>query len=203
MIGISVAIQSGAATAAMRRLMDQAANPAAMLKVVSRKGANELKTHFRMRNRTPNKLGGKRTNFWQRIADSVQNPVIVNPRLAQIEISDPTFAQKLFGGKIIAKNANKLTVPNHALAHGRTVAVFQHETGIKLFRIRKKGGVLTNLLAGILNGALTVFYILRDSVNQQADPNALPPQDAFEAALLSTANDYYARETARANATAS
>lgn len=166
----------------------QLQRPNALLKVVGRRGTAELKAHFRARNSTPNKLGGRKTNFWRQIADSVSSPLIESDSRVRINISDVRFAQKVFGGKIGAKNAGALTIPVDAASRGLTVQQFQQASGIQLFLLRKKGGGLSNLLAGIIGEKkIKVFYVLEKEVDQEADPEALPPRSQFNAAILDTA----------------
>ena len=76
--------------------------------------------------------------------------------------------------------------------------MFQQETGIQLFLLRKKGGGMSNLLAGITGEhSVKVFYVLMKSVTQQADPDALPDQTKFESALVDEAQQYVEREIHR------
>lgn len=196
MIQMNVERDYTAARKELFRLIDFAKNPAAMLRIVGRRGANELKSWFRRRNTTPNKLGGRRTNYWRRVADSVQNPVLEDARTVAIAINDPTFAQHLFGGTITAKIAGALTVPVAPEAHGRTVRVFEQETGIQLFRIKARDGGLSNVLLGQFGPHdIRAVYLLKSSVTQAPDPQALPPRERFTAALLETASAAAARQT--------
>lgn len=184
------------------RIYDRVRNPVGMLKVVGRRGSNELKSHFRRRNLTGNKLGGRRSNFWRQVADSVNAPIYEGGNTltrVRISIGDPRFLQKVFGGKISAKNAGALTIPVDKLSYGRTTSVFEHETGIQLFLLRKKGGGFSNLLAGIVSAKkVTVFYVLVKGVDQDKDPEALPPREKFNAAILDEAQQFLDREVIRA-----
>jgi len=57
---------------------------------------------------------------------------------------------------------------------------------------------MSNLLAGIVDEhTVKVFYVLQSSVDQAADPQALPDQNQFEAALLDEAEQYLNRENKR------
>jgi len=198
MSGVTVKVTALGGPALQQRLgflVSRLDDPTALWKVVGRRGANELKSHFRKRNRVPNRLGGKRTNYWRRIADSVQNPEI-EPRAVTITIGDPTFGQKLFGGRITAKNAKNLSLPVDPLAHGRTVAVFKQETGIELFFFRPKARGLGKYLAGKNedgSSGIRVFYRLTPFVDQKPDPEALPKDAVFDAALLDETEKYVAR----------
>jgi hypothetical protein len=193
---ITITLSDQGTTAELDRIAGQLRNPNALLKAVGRRGAEELRKHFRNRNQQGNKLGGRRSNFWRQVADSTNNPVQEGTSRVRISISHPAFAQKVFGGTIKAKNAGALTIPVDPLAYDRTVAVFQQQTGIQLFRLRKKGGGFSNLLAGFISEkVLRVFYVLAKSVTQAADPEALPDRAQFNAAILETATDQIAIDT--------
>jgi len=196
MIGIIIDLSGGEALErSLETIANQVQRPAALLKAVGHRGVNELKAHFRSRDTIPNKLGGRRTRFWRQVEKQTQSPVLVGDRTVTISINHPAIAQKVFGGRITPKQANWLTIPVDPEAHGRPVAVFQQETGIKLFRLRKKGGGLSNLLAGLESGKrLKVFYVLSKGVDQERDPEALPPEDKFVDALVAEASSYYQRE---------
>ncbi len=196
---LEIILNDKVTTEGLGSIADQVRNPIAMLKVVGRRGANELKSHFRDRNSTPNKLGGRRTNFWRQISDSVNSPVLEGSTRVRISITDPRFVQKVFGGTIKPKNAKALTIPVDPLAYGRTVAVFQQTTGIQLFLLRKTGGGFSNLLAGFPNKSahFVVYYVLVKEVHQDKDPEALPKEGEFGAALLDEAQQYLDRKVIR------
>ena len=191
-----VKLNDNGTLAELNRVAEGIKRPAAMLKAVGRRGANELKAHFRARNRTPNKLGGRpRSNFWSKVADAVNSPVLEGSSTVRISIANPYFAQKVFGGPIKPNRAGALTIPVDPLAYGRPARVFQQETGIQLFLLRKKGGGISNLLAGLVSeNKVTVFYVLSRGVDQEEDPEALPPKAKFNAAILDQANTEAARQ---------
>lgn len=195
MIGIKIT-GADATGRNLQALSARLANPDGLSKVVGRLGVNLLKDHFRSRNATPNKLGGRRTNYWQRVADSVQDPRVGNGEV-RISINEPTFAQKVFGGTITPKAAKALTIPVNPAAHGVTAAVLESEIGTKLFLVKKNGGSALGVLAARLGESkeLTVFYVLVASVDQAPDPDALPPFESFASALVKKAEEYVARVT--------
>lgn len=201
---LEVVFNDNGAAAELGAMVDKTRRPVAMLKVLGRRGANELKRHFRAKDRVGNRrgvghaeVGGRRTHFWRQVADSVNSPVLVGDGRVRIAITHPHFAQKVYGGPITPKRAGSLTIPVHQLAHGVTTAVFQRETGIQLFRLRKKGGGMSNLLAGLTrDDKFEIFYVLTGRVDQEADPEALPPRAAFNAAILEEATKFLLRETA-------
>lgn len=164
--------------------------PEALMKILGREGANRLKAHFRKKDREePSALGqagDRRQHFWLQIMRSVQNPELINAGTGvSITISDPRLAQKIFGGTIRAKRASMLTIPVTPEAYGRAASVFEKETGIKLiFIVVGKGEFENAVLASKRDGGLQTEYVLTPSVDQKADPTALPDQAEFEAALL-------------------
>lgn len=166
--------------------------------VMGRAMAATLKTHYQDRNRTPNKLGGKRTNFWSQVAATVNQPVLSKDAVS-VQISDARLPQKVFGGRIVPTKANNLAIPVHAAAHGKSPRAFD-----KLAFIPKRGGpdITTGFLVdgesrtitrGKNKGKSTIrpleggrlLYVLRGWVDQDPDPAALPT----EAELLGAAAD--------------
>ena len=199
---ITIKFYDAAFTAEIQALSARLQRPVGLARVLGREAVNVLKTHFREKQRRePNKLGGKRQNFWRAVASSVNSPTISGDgRVITVAITDPRFAQKIYGGTIRAKRANALTIPVDKRAYGRTAETLEHELGIKLFLVPRDFG--SGLLAAVLKGSkrgdrITVFYVLRKSVNQQADPTALPTKDALLAALLIRARAHVARITAQ------
>jgi hypothetical protein len=155
---------------------------------------------MREHNADPVNHFGKRTNFWLQVMRSVQTPTLpVSGTPAVVSINDPRFAQKLYGGPIVAKRAKALTIPVSPEAYGRTAAVLEQEKGIKLFAIWQKGGgglLVQSILkrAGKssgcqtpVHGGLIVHYLLRKSVYQQPDPKALPTKESIAASFVAGA----------------
>jgi hypothetical protein len=168
-------------------------NPTAMLKAAGRELGNQLKRHFRQRDRTSaNHLApDRREHFWLQIAQSVQLPVQEGPLTISVTVSDPRLPQKVYGGTITAKNAKALTIPVAPDAYGRSARTFEAETGLKLFLIRSGTGAFGRaLLATKENNAkgFTVEYLLTPSVDQDADPDALPEMGFLEEAILDRAD---------------
>ncbi|MBN8245886.1 MAG: hypothetical protein J0L84_00420 [Verrucomicrobia bacterium] len=178
-------------------LLRQLQRPAALLAVLGRDAANQYRTHFRMKNRTPNKLGGKRTNFWRQVADSVQAPRLENgDQAVVISINHPAIAQKVMGGVIKPKRVKFLTIPVSPEAHGRTARTFEHETGLKLVFL--KVGDRNAVLATHRGGGMQIEYVLTASVKQAPDPTAVPDPDVVAGKLLVRAEGYVARILAQA-----
>lgn len=182
---LTIKLEKDEVTPHLRRLLKQAGSNGPLAKVLGRAGANELKKHFRARNAAnPNKLGGKRTNFWTAVGASVQSPVTYPGRIV-ISINDPRIAQKVFGGTITAKKAKNLAIPIDPRAHGNSPRVFSNLE----FAISASGAKLLGLR---VNGGIDWLYVLKKSVSHSRDPQALP-KDAAMGAALEKAGDIHLR----------
>jgi hypothetical protein len=182
---ITCKLEKDEVTPHLRKMLKEAESNGPLAKVLGRAGANTLKKHFRSRNRTPNKLGGTRTNFWSRVAESVNSP-ISRPGKIVIPITHPAIAQKVFGGTITPKKAKNLAIPIDPRAHGKSPRVFpllqfiMTRAGVKLLGLKENSG-------------FKALYVLKSSVTQDADPKALPT-DAEMGRALETAGDIHLRK---------
>lgn len=175
---LTITLARDEVTPHLRRLLRLAEGDGGLRAVMGRAGANVLRKHFRARNSQPNKLGGARTNFWSRVAESVHAPRSSGAHIV-IPINHPAIAQKVFGGTIRARKAKHLAIPIDARAHGKSPRVFDALTfamtgaGVKLLGTRE-GGVFRAL------------FVLKKSISQRPDPQALP-KDADMAAAVTKA----------------
>lgn len=174
---ISIRLAKDEVSPHLRRLLKQAGRDGPLARILGRAAANELKKHFRARNATgANRLGGRRTNFWSAVAASVQSPRMLPGRIV-IAVNHPAIAQKVHGGTITARKAKHLAIPIDPAAHGKSPRVFpalqfaQTAGGVKLLGLREAGG------------GIKWLYVLKKSVTQAADPQALPKDDKMGAAL--------------------
>lgn len=173
---LTVKIAKDEVTPDLRKLLKLAERDGGLRAVMGRAGANELRKHFRKRNSRGNKLGGKRTNFWSRVAQSVNSPKHQG-RDILVPINHPAIAQKVFGGTIRPTKAKNLAIPLVAEACGKSPRVFDALTfamtagGTKLLGTKEAGG------------AIKALYVLKRSVNQRADPKALPKDAAVVRAV--------------------
>lgn len=95
------------------------------IQVAGRGVRNLAVQHFRTLNaEEPNKLGGKRTNFWANVGRSVLQPRPVNLNTIQIDVTHPAFRQKYLGGTIRPKLRKWLALPANALAYGKSPRSF-------------------------------------------------------------------------------
>lgn len=150
-------------------------DPEPILKAGGVLARREIQRHyFEKGKKEPNRLGGKRTNFWAEVGRSVATPVVKGTSIV-ITVTHPAIRQKVDGGKIEAKKAKYLTIPVHKDAHGKRARVLDEEKGLGLFPFRSSKGNL--LLASTKSGALTLYYLLKKSVAQKPWPGSLPPDE--------------------------
>lgn len=181
---IAIELNSDSTMADLREVLGRVRKPERMLKVIAKRAEDELKGYFRTRDLiSPNKLGAERKHFWQQVADSVTGEEDAAGSTVRLGIAHPHFAQKLYGGVIRVKSARALTIPVTPEAYGKTTKEFQAATGLRLFRIKPHG---KEWLATRLKGAkeVTVQYLLKPSVNQAADPEALPDMEKLGAVVV-------------------
>ncbi len=184
---IAIELNSDSTMGQLRELLSKVRNPQGMLRAVAKRAETELKAHFRGRDaKSANKRGGQRTNFWAQVEKTVVSEVDEAGGSVRLGVSHQAFAQKLYGGVIRAKSARALTIPVTAEAYGKSTAEFEGATGLRLFFIKPNE---TALLATRLQGArgIKVQYVLKASVNQAADPEALPDMEKLGSAVLETA----------------
>ncbi|WP_353566203.1 hypothetical protein [Haloferula sargassicola] len=198
-------------------------NRHALNKVLAQQLANELKKHWKAKNATPNKLGGKRTNFW---ATAAGNTTIdeVTDEGATVKVggdSGQNIRIHLFGGTIKPKVAKFLTIPLVAEAHGLAARSYERETGRKLFAVvRESGGFLfernakgadrstlgdrearvkgrKNAIALKERTPLRPVYLLRKRATIDKDLDAIPKEADLAAALEKRANAWFSRQQRR------
>jgi hypothetical protein len=195
-------------------LIQRTKNPTGLLLECGRQLTVTLKQHFQMKDATePNKLGGRRTHYWNMVATSVQQPEIENPTRISVAISHPTFAQKVFGGTITAKRRQYLTIPLTAQSYGKTagdfVGAFVLRTANGAFIVKRGESITENgrfkrgsytrrffdAAGGVdrtikIKASLQFLFKLVRSVDQARDPNALPDQTLLEAAIRARGQEF-------------
>lgn len=191
---ISLKLDKDEVTPHLRKLLKQAETNGPLARVLGRAASNEIKKHFRARNSSsPNKLGGSRTNFWTAVGSSVQSPKPASGKIL-IPITHPAISQKVFGGTIRARKSKNLSIPIHAAAHGKSPRVFSN----LVFAISRRGNELLGQLVGVkllgqlVGGIMRWLYVLKPSITQRPDPNALP-SDRTVGAAMEKAGDIFLR----------
>lgn len=181
---VSIKLNKDEVTPHLRRLLKESESDSPLARVLGRAAANTLKKHFRERNKTGNKLGGTRTNFWSRVAESVNAPLSSSGKIV-IPITHPAIAQKVHGGTITPKKAKNLAIPISPKAHGKSPRVFP----LLQFAMTRAG---VKLLGQDTGSGMEWLYVLVPSVKQAADPKALP-KDTEVGTAMEKAGDIYLR----------
>lgn len=178
-------------------------DPAAFHADLGRRLANDLREWFRERqlNGPRNKFGAPSSGFWREIRDSVNDGEVQGDGVT-VTIADTRFNQKYYGGTIKADD-KLLAIPARTEAYGSSprlfpflTAIFFRSTGTKALvetertKLGKGGGKKGS---SEVKTAGMVWYWLVDSVSQERDPQALPPENALIAGLMDTAQKHWAR----------
>ncbi len=136
-----------------------------------------------------NALGGKRTNFFAKAADSMA--LIIGADKGQVVIRYRGFRYQLKGGTIhpsgclsaiTGKPIRHLAIPIHAEAHGKRPS----DLGGNLFVLRSKEknqAYLARPKGRGKNKELIFLYVLKTSVSKKPDPSVLPTQADISAAV--------------------
>lgn len=161
--------------------------------IAGRAVGNELKKHFRAKNQKPNKQGFTKSGFWAQIRDSVQ--VIKLGEGAVVQVNDPRFNQKVYGGTITPKASKALAIPLENEFYGVRPSTF----GDRFFFLPSHGGgkVVGILAETLADKSVRAAYILMSSVTQAADADALPPMDELERAAVKALDGWVKRQLAQ------
>lgn len=168
-------------------------DPKRALKVGANAVANKLKSHFRQRNQEPNKEGWSKSGFWAQIRDSVQQ--LDEGNGAVVQINDPRFNLKFFGGTVTAKRGKSLAIPLHEEYKGVLPSTFSRD---KFFFLPTESGENVGILAEALgDNRIRAAYLLRKSTTHQPDPDALPPMAELQQIAVDAMRSFIARELAK------
>lgn len=204
---IVIRLNSGEARNRLNAIGAVLEHPADMLQESAGRVRRVLRQHFTERDKTGNKLGGKRTHFWAQFAHSTEVGQVTDTT-ADVDIGDPLhqLAHKISGGTIRAKTPWPfsgfllLTIPVHPAAYGRRAKELRQD-GIKLTFIGSaRGGILGNLARNAAEDE--IYYACVPSVTHEPDLEALPPGEDMETAALEGAEDYLREEVLAAQPTA-
>lgn len=137
---------------------------AGLLKAVQR--------HFEGRNQEPNRMGGPKQNFWDRIRQGTS--VSSDANTAQVSIPSP-IRQKLYGGTIRPVNAKAIAFPISPSVYGRTAREERLTGTTRLIRFGA-GARAIGIIVRTVNGKPVgeALFLVVAQVVQQPDPRALP-----------------------------
>lgn len=177
-MSVNLTLKADSVTPDLARL---ASRSPALKKVMGVAMRNALISHFRLKNATPNRLGGTRTNFWLAVANSCSAPV-VNGSGVLVRINHPHAAIHVYGGHVTPKKAKLLAIPVAAEAHGKSPRVFSD------LRPVWSGGRPVGLALGE-----KMYYVLKKGVRIPSDPQALPQEDRVRQAVTRAARIFLRR----------
>lgn len=171
--------------------LDQEVASGRIEEVMGRAGTNRVQEHlFRMNAERPNRLGGRRTNFYASASRSTNYES--KPGEVKININQVGIRQRLQGGVIRPVNKKFLTVPAVAEGHGRRASEFNNlrvaygtggrpvalvesaASGVSFGRKKKDGS--RAVIQGEALGGRVIFWLVKE-VNQKPDPSVLPTND--------------------------
>lgn len=187
--------------------------------VAGRAASNLIRQHLVARNSThPNKLGGKRTQFWSRAARSIAQEATADG--ARISINQVGLRLQLMGGTVRPKPGKRyLTLPAVPEAHAMLAGEFDDlefamvpDPKTKRMRpalvrarrseieIRKtRTGPKVAHVASTL-GNDVVYWLIRKAVIKP-HPDVLPTRDAIQAEASRAVQSFVLRQLARATTT--
>lgn len=213
-VGVKISFKGNHGLAATRKRI---ADPKALLNVAGRAGRNVTQKHLREKNRTsPNKIGGKRTNYYAKAADAV-NYRILNDDAVIVSINQIGIALRfhgtagLPGGRLRPVSAEFLTIPAAPEAHGRRarefsdlqvgwafdpklgrerMALVRREATLLVYKRRKVDGVSRRVaLPGAKQGGEAVFWLQR-SVKMAGDDTVLPDETTLIERVVAAVEEY-------------
>lgn len=134
----------------------------------------------------PNKrFPGASTGFWGRAALSTSAPR-VEGQSAVVSITQVGVRQRLLGGTITAQASSNLTIPAQEEAYGKRASEFS-DLKVAFLGRSPSGLPIMALVRGNpkISGQKDVMFWLVKSVEQEADPTVLPPEDDMRRAFIS------------------
>lgn len=143
--------------------------------IAGRAVADLIRKHILEYGRThPNKLGGVSTGYYQRAAKTTSYTVKGN--VANVSVTHTGIMLRIYGGVVQAKRRKYLTIPVHALAHGKTAADMPLEPVI-----RHIGGKAR--MIGLADpDSKKMMFVMKERVRQIGDRRVVPSQAEMEAA---------------------
>lgn len=217
-MNVKIAIVRDTATPALKQVAQMVEYGTALLGAAGHRVVRDTSAHVRKWGlEHPNKLGGRRTNFWSGIADKI-NPadaLEVSGRTATISLGGPDMPglTRAFGDVTIVPGtktpgAKYLAIPARAEAYGvrpremDNLVVFWGKNGpaglkqvdaqavtvVKAHQ-RKGAAISSYVKPGAVSGGL-VMYWFATSVTQPQDRTLLPSVDEWSESATAGAEDY-------------
>lgn len=213
-LGIRVSTKGNSGLAPLRkRVLDSKG----ILNVAGRAGRNHLQRHLRAKNASsPNKIGGKRTNFYAKAAQAVNFRFISDEEIT-LSINAVGISLRYYGtaglpgGRLRPVSAKYLTIPAIPEAHGKRarefgdldvgfaydpqlgrerLALVRREATLLVYKRRKVDGVSKRVaLPGGSQGGEAVFWLVR-SVKMEGDETVLPTEFDLIESVVSAVEEF-------------
>jgi hypothetical protein len=174
--------------------------------IVGRAGVNVFKRHFNALDRSePNALGGARTHFYRRVANSAHFDEVGDGVV--VSVNEIGVRQRIVGGTIRPKAGKKfLTIPVAPEAHGKRAGQFTDlvviwdRNGRPVGLGQKDNSQIGTSRGGKVTGASGVhmLYRLAKSAQQQPNPSIAVSMLELGAGVKSSVNAVIDRQVARA-----
>jgi hypothetical protein len=169
----------------------QAGSSDGVRQVIGRSATNLIQKHLRELNQSrPNRLGGKRSNFYSKAAASTHYKPTADG--AQVAVTETGFALRYYGGTVRPVNAKALAIPARPEMYGYR----PRERPEEMFVIWKPGKAV-GLLATRAGSALRILYFLVHKATIRADKTLLPEHTAIQEAVSRSVESYIRRTAAR------
>jgi|AACY02.16.fsa_nt_gi hypothetical protein len=154
--------------------------------VVAEAASTAIREHLVDENRKrPNKLGGKRSNFYTQASESITTKATRNR--AEVSVTHPGFALRYFGGIVKPTKKKALAIPARAEAYG----LGPREPGVPtLTPFYFKGD--SNAFGGLKDSQDRVWYWLADKTEHKGDKSLLPSPGSLRDAASEALEDYTA-----------
>lgn len=158
--------------------------------VAGRAVQQSLRSHFAKLNQRPDKKGWAKSGFWSDVRGSVVQVPLQEGGLGwqtkgvRVQVNDPRFALKVFGGIVRPKTAKALAIPLKAEFKGLRPSTWGKDRFV--FIANKKGRSLGFLAEKKKNadGSLRMAYRLLKQTTHKAQPDALPELKTLTEAAL-------------------
>jgi hypothetical protein len=201
MLAIQIQVETTGAKKWLLNMLAGMVNPEPLLLLVGRSLTNSTKAHYRiLHDQNPNKMGGKRQNFWLGVADSVNQPAVSGTSVT-VNISHPIIAHKAglgpAKGVITPKRKKWLAIPATKATYGLSPLSYESGTGatreLRFVQFSPElAGLMESLRTGPKGGKVwSVAFWLRKSVTQKPFPKALPSQEFLEPGIQEAADAFF------------
>lgn len=190
------------AGAPLAQLIEQA-TPERAARIVAPAANDLFRTHlFRLNAERPNRLGGKRTNFFSQAAKSTS--ATATGGTVAVNIAHVGIRQRFEGGTIRPTNGRKfLTIPARSEAYGTRAS--EHNFLRVAYNSRGPFALVeadrSSLASRTEQGGGVWFWLVKEVV-QKKDPTVLPNRDAIVVASLKALDAWFALQSKRAAAKA-